>query len=510
VLSSTDVSGGGNPVLAARGLVRAFPGTLALAGVDIELHSGSVHGLVGHNGAGKSTLVKILTGVDAPDAGFIEADGERVVIDGPRTARAHGIAVTYQDGNYITGIEAREFIYVGNGFPRRHGHIDTRRMTRECDELSESLDIPTWVWRRRMADIPGALRKMIAIAKALHSGAKTIILDEPTSGLPRAEVEEVLRLVTVLRQRGIALLYVTHRLEEIEAVADVVTVMRKGEVVASTPTAASTREQLVELIGGRTKASSERVRDAGVASDREAALELRWGQGATRGFDVRRGEIVGLTGPDEPAVQALLRCSVGLSAAGGVALRRAGRSFRPGKPARAMRQGVVYISSDRLSEGGIGDFSLGRNLTLSSLSRHVRRGKLGIVDTARERRAAEELSERVGVISSGIDQPFAQLSGGNQQKALVGRAIEAGAEAIVIDSPTVGVDVGARAEIYELLKQVADGGRAVLVGSSDVDELAELCDRVVVLRDELVSVLGEESVTRERIRAAYFGTGEDQ
>jgi ABC-type sugar transport system ATPase subunit len=498
------------PLLAAKGLVRAFPGTLALAGVDVAIHPGSVHGLVGHNGAGKSTLVKILTGVDQPDAGTIESQGTRVVLDGPRAARRHGIAVTYQDGNYIPGIEAREFIYVGNGFPRRHGRVDTHRMDRECGELSAALEIPAWVWRRRLADLPGAARKMVAIAKALHVGAKTIILDEPTSGLPRAEVDQVLRLVLVLRDRGIGLLYVTHRLEEIEAVTNEVSVMRKGEVVAHLSTSATRRQQLVELIGGRADAAHTRMRAAGREHAQRPALELRWGDGPRRGFDVARGEVVGLTGPDETAVQGMLRCSVGLSAGSGVALRREGKAFRPSKPAKAMHRGVIYISADRLGEGGIPNFSLGRNLTLSSLRRHVRRGGLGIVNTAHERRAAQAISERVGVISHGIDQPFGELSGGNQQKALVGRAIEAGAETIVIDSPTVGVDVGARVEIYRLLQSVADDGHAVLVGSSDVDELADLCDRVVVLRDELVSVLHGEDATRERIRAAYFGTGEEQ
>jgi ABC-type sugar transport system ATPase subunit len=284
--------------------------------------------------------------------------------------------------------------------------------------------------------------------------------------------------------------------------------MRKGEIVAHLPTSATKREQLVELIGGRADGARAHVRGAGRERGLQAALELRWGDGPRRGFDVGRGEVVGLTGPDESAVQGILRCSVGLSAGSGVALRREGSPFKPSKPAKAMRRGVVYISPDRLAEGGIRDLSLGRNLTLSSLRRHVRRGGLGIVNTAHERQAATEISERVGVISHGIDQPFGQLSGGNQQKALVGRAIEAGAETIVIDSPTVGVDVGARAEIYRLLQDVADEGRAVLVGSSDVDELADLCDRVVVLRDELVSVLEGEDATRERIRAAYFGTGE--
>jgi ribose transport system ATP-binding protein len=492
------------PLLRCRGLVRAFPGTLALAGVDLTVRAGEVHGLVGHNGAGKSTLVRILTGADRADEGTIEWHGRAVELHGPRDAAELGIAVAYQDGNLVGGVEARNFLYLGTGFPRRHGTVDKRQVARDCERLSEQLDLPREIWGRKIAELPGAMKKMVAIAKAIHLGAELIILDEPTSGLPAGEIGEVVALVERLRDQGVGILYVSHRLEEIMALASEVTVFRRGHVVANLRAEETSADNLVDLIGGegasQAKHSGRRRTPSG-----EPALKLVWGGADEQGFEVRPGEVLGLTGPAEDVVHRLLRRVVGILPRGRVRVERGGAPFRAANPSAAMSQGVAYLSSDRLTEGGIADFTLGRNLTLSSLGRFAG-FPLGTVKTSRERAAATETAGRLGVVSHGIDQLFAQLSGGNQQKALLGRALATGADTFLIDSPTVGVDVGARAEIYALLGELADQGRALLIASSDADELALACDRVVALRDGVIREVPPGEMSEEAIRAAYFGT----
>ena len=492
------------PLLRCRGLVRAFPGTLALSGVDLTVRAGEVHGLVGHNGAGKSTLVRILSGADRADSGTIEWHGREVDLHSPKAAGDLGIAVAYQDGNLVVGVEACDFLYLGSGFPRRRGAVDRRQMTRDCEALSEQLDLPREIWRRRVADLPGAMKKMLVIAKAVHGGAELIILDEPTSGLPADEIHEVIGLVERLRANGVGILYVTHRLEEIMVLASEVTVFRRGKVVASLETEQTSANKLVGLIGGAGAGAADRSlqrRESSAAP----VLSLAWGAEPGQSFEVRPGEVLGLTGPAEDVVHRLLRRVVGIEPRGRIRVTRAGKPFRAANPHAAVAQGVAYLSSDRLVEGGIADFSLGRNLTLSSLGKYAG-FPLGTISTSRERQAATETAGRLNVVSHGIDQPFAQLSGGNQQKALLGRALATGADTFLIDSPTVGVDVGARAEIYKLLRELAEQDRALLIASSDADELALVCDRVVALRDGLVREVPAAQMSEDSIRAAYFGT----
>ena len=479
----------GAALLALRGIRKVYPGVVALDEVDFELRAGEVHGLVGENGAGKSTLLKIIGAVERPDAGTIEFDGRTIQLTSPHAAQAAGIRVIHQEFNLFPALSVAENIALDH-LPNRRGWVDRRAIRAQAGaalaRLGVVLPLETRVDRLGVAD-----QQLTEIARALSAQARVLVMDEPTAALTEHEIEALFRIVRGLRREGVGVIFVSHRMEEVLALSDRVTVMRDGRVVGET--AQPTRDQIIRLMVGRDV--SELYPDTG-AEVGPAVLEVEGlsvaGRFADLSLAVKRGEIVGLAG-----VVGAGRTSVGLTLFGllrptGGQIRLEGEPVTPRTAREAVKLGIGYVPEDRKALGLVLMLSIRHNEThpiLPSLSR------LGWINQRRERATVEERIAQLEVKAPSIDAKVLNLSGGNQQKVLLGKWLEIKPRLLILDEPTRGVDVGAKAEIYQIIADLAKGGVAILLISSDLPELLGLSDRVVVLRE------GRQLATLDRAEA---------
>jgi rhamnose transport system ATP-binding protein len=492
------------PVLQLRGVSRRFAGVQALEDVDLDLAAGEVHALVGENGAGKSTLVKILAGVHRPDAGTIRLGGEEVDLDGPAAARDRGIAVIHQQPNLFPDLDVAENVFVGR-LPRgRLGRIDWREARAATERLLARLGVVLRV-TTPVRGLPVADQQLVEIVKALSIDARVLVMDEPTAALSGREVERLFASVRQLRLDGVAVLFVNHRLEEVFALCDRITVLRDGRRVITAPIADLTPAETIRHMVGRRVDSlypKEPV-DAG-----EVALQVR---GLTRsgvfrdiGFDVRRGEIVALAGLVGAGRTEVARALFGIDRAdsGDVLVR--GRRVEIASPAGAMRAGLAYVPEDRHHQGLVLGFSIAANISLPVLSRLTRAG--GVIDAGRERSLARDYAERLQVRATGVEQPVADLSGGNQQKVVIAKWLATRPDVLILDEPTRGIDVGAKAEVHRIISRLAADGLAILLISSELPEVIGMADRVVVFHEgRVAATLPRADATEERIMAAATG-----
>ncbi len=473
----------GEPLLQMRGIVKTFPGVRALDGVDLVVRPGEVHCLLGQNGAGKSTLIKVLAGAHRPDEGEISWRGRPVVLSTPDTAISLGISTIYQELDLVPGLSVAENIFLGHelsnaGLLRRG---DTRRAARA---LLARLGHPEIRVDREVGTLPASGQQIVSMARALSHDTRLIVMDEPSAALDQQEVQALFGVIRELTGQGIAVVYISHRLEEIRAVGDRVTVLKDGRTVATdlvareTPTA-----DLIRLMTGRDIEYVFPVRPY-PASGAPVVLEVE-GLGLARtfadvSFEVRAGEIVGLAGLVGSGRSEILESVYGARkpSAGRVAVD--GRRLRAGSVGAAVRAGVGLAPEERKSQGLLLDQSVYRNITMSSLSRFAR---LGFLDDRAERAAALELTRSLDVRPTGVERPVRTLSGGNQQKVVLARWLLRDCRVLLLDEPTRGVDVGARSEIYALIRSLAARGVAVVVVSSEMEEVLGLADRVLVVRE---------------------------
>ncbi len=482
--------------LAATRLAKAFAGVRALDGVDFDVAAGEIHALVGENGAGKSTLVKILGGALRPDAGDVRLDGAPLPLGDPLAVRRRGVSLVYQELALVPHLSVADNVFLG----RERGWPCLRRveMARAVDAVLADLgaDIDS-------AAPAGALsvghQQIVEIARALATDAKVLILDEPTAALSPAEVARLFAVLRRLRARGLAIVFITHRLDEVLAIADRVTVLRDGRGVASAPAGALDRAQIVRWMVGREVTEA---RPARRSAPGPPVLEVRGLRSPPAVRDVsltvRAGEVVGLTGLVGAGRSSAALALVGARRAAGE-VRLDGRQVRFRSPAEAMAHGVVYVTEDRRARGLWPFLSVEANLTFAALGRLTR---FGLLVPARERATAAEAVRRFGIRAADLRLPVAALSGGNQQKVLLARFLVEPRRLVVLDEPTRGVDVGARAEVHALIDRLAGEGAAVLLVSSDLTEVLALCDPVVVMRDGCtVGTLPRADATPERLMA---------
>lgn len=496
------------PVLRMTGVTKAFAGVPALRGASIDVRPGEVHGLVGENGAGKSTLIKIL-------AGLYERDGGTVVIDGteterltPSDAHAAGIRFVHQELQLVPDMTVAENVWLGN--ERSAGGVLRGRAMRArvTEVLHDVLGIdlsPT----RLVRDLGPAERKLVQVARALvDDNARVIVFDEPTAPLASAEAEQLLGIIGRLRERGISSLYISHYLGEVTRICDRVTVLRGGlDVGRLEAVGPDSGREMIRLMIGREiddlyPARRPPVTAAAVLSARGLGVGT-----VVHGVDLdaRPGEIVGVTGLLGSGASELGEALVGLHRHTGE-LRLGERRFRPSSPAAALEAGVVLVPRDRRHDGVVLDFSVQQNLTLSTLSTDAR---AGLLDAPAARARADELSERLDIRPRDTTAQTRLLSGGNQQKVVLGRSLAAGARVIVLDEPTVGVDIGAKQEIYRLLAELAASGTAVVVVSTDPAEVLGLADRIVVLeRGRIAHEVSTDGLTLEHLSALVTGSGD--
>ncbi len=484
------------PLLAVENIRKSFGGTHALRDVSVAFRAGQVTALLGENGAGKSTLIKILAGV-------YERDGGRVLFAGEEVARPASlpIAFIHQDLGLIDWMSVTENICLTRGFGRRGGAFISWRRSRALADavlrrLAIDIDPDT-----RVKHLGRAERSLVAIARALTTDAQVIVLDEPTASLPAGEAETVLAAIRALRQEGRAIVYVSHRLQEVFAVANHITVLRDGAVVGDGPASGMDRDGVVGLIAGA--AAREEFRRATPAGG-EVALELRAarvGEVGPLSLDVRRGEIVGLVGLRGAGQEAVGRALFGLMPIDAGELRVRGTAVRFSGPAAAMRGGVHFASGDRGGESVVPLLSVSENLFLNPAAGG--RGTFAALGPRAEKAAARRLGERVGLRPNLPSIPIAWLSGGNQQKAVIGRWLHLRGPVLVLEDPTAGVDVGARTDIYHLLNEANAAGVAVVVITSDFEEAANICDRAFVFyRGRVNAEIPAERLTMEGLLAA--------
>jgi len=486
-------------LLRMSGIVKSFPGALALAGVDLEVRAGEVHCLLGQNGAGKSTLIKVLSGVHQPDEGTIVWDGERTTLSSPAQALRRGMATIYQELDLVPELTVAENIFLGHELSTG-GFSQRRAMTRRTSDLMSRLGHPEIRPGRLVGDLSPAAQQIVSMARALSHDIRLLVLDEPSAVLDQEEVGNLFRVIRGLTAQGVAVVYISHRLEEIRQIGDRLTVLKDGRTVATglavetTPTA-----DLIRLMTGRSIEYVFPPRSRGPLG--EPMLEVEGlalpGVFADVSFTVRAGEILGLAGLVGAGRSEIIETVYGGRRAGSGTVRVAGQRLRRGSVAAAVSAGVGLCPEERKSQGLLLDEAVYRNITMASLDRFAR---AGFLDSAEERRRADELAERLDVRPRRTTQAARTLSGGNQQKVLLARWLLRDCRVLLLDEPTRGVDVGARTEIYGLIRALADSGVAVVVVSSEVEEVLGLADRVLVVREgEVVHEAPAEELDESKV-----------
>jgi ribose transport system ATP-binding protein len=491
------------PPLAVEGISKRFPGVQALRGVSLDCRAGEVHALVGENGAGKSTLMRILAGVHRPDEGVIRIGGRPATLASPAEARRLGIAMVYQDTRLVPDLDVAQNVYLG-GEPG--GVLVDYRGIRESAvalirRLGESIDV-----RRPVRELAVAERQIVEIARALSVAARILILDEPTSALTPPEVARLFAILREVRVAGTAVVFISHRLPEVFAIADRITVLKDGELVGSVPSAGTTPDAVVSMMVGRALSVAFPPRNAAPGAVVLAAEGLAAaGLAEPASFAVRSGEILGLGGITGSGQQALARALFGLEpASGGLTLD--GKPVAVRRPADAIASGIVYLPADRRGEGMFLPHSIRENIALPHIADWAR---LGVLDLPRERQAVAREIETLAIRTPSAEQPVGLLSGGNQQKVAFARWLLASPRLCIFDEPTQGVDVGTKMEIYRIIRGIAARGIAVIVISADVLELIGLSDRIlVVARGHIVDEVPGGAATEERIVGRAVGAGE--
>ena len=507
------------PLLRVERVTKSFPGVLALQDVSLEVHPGEVLGLVGENGAGKSTLMTILSGVYQPDSGEIVFDGKPVMLHSPRQAQDLGISIIYQEFNLMPNLSVEENVFVGRE-PNSGKFVRWRQLRKQTTDLLDQLGVrlnPGAIVRT----LSVAEQQMVEIAKALSLNARLVIMDEPTSALTDTEVTALFEIIRGLKERGLAVIYISHRLEEIFTICDRVTVLRDGQLAGDLPIAQATPDRIVRLMVGRPLMDLFRPEEAErrleILADRSPApvLEVR-GLGSTGtaqdpsaivlqdiSFSVRPGEIVGLAGLVGSGRTEIARAIFGADEYDYGEIVVAGQPIRIRSPREAIQLGIGLVPEDRKLQALVLSLAIRENLSLSLLERLSR---FGVVRLAAERALARRMVDALRVRTPSIEQKVLNLSGGNQQKVVIAKWLALHPKILIMDEPTRGIDIGAKAEVHGLMHQLAADGVAILMISSELPEIIHMSDRIVVMRQgRIAGELARADATQEAVMALATG-----
>lgn len=475
------------PLLTMSGITKSFPGVRALDGVDLEVQAGEVHCLLGQNGAGKSTLIKVLAGAHQPDDGEITWRGTPAVLKSPITAMRLGIATIYQELDLVQGLSVAENVFLGHEPTSAGFVVRTREGRTAAAALLQRLGHPEIDPARAVGELSAAQQQIVSMARALSHDVRLIVMDEPSAALDPDEVDNLFRIVASLTADGVAVVYISHRLEEIRRIGDRVTVLKDGRAVAvGLPAESTPTRDIVALMTGRNVEYVFPPRPDSAPDAARAAPVLtveglsRKGEFDPVDLELRPGEIVGLAGLVGSGRSEILETIYGARKATAGRVTVAGRQLRPGSVRAAVAAGIGLAPEERKAQALLMLESVTRNVSVSSMSRFSR---AGWVDRGAERKAARAATRELSLRPDNPDTPVRTLSGGNQQKAVLARWLLRGCRVLLLDEPTRGVDVGARAELYAVIRRLADEGLAVLLVSSEVPEVLGLADRVLVLRE---------------------------
>jgi len=487
----------GEYIVEMQGIVKRFPGVLALNDVQFKLRPGTVHSLMGENGAGKSTLMKILAGVYTLDEGQIFVDGKPVKIENPRDGLANGISMIHQELLFVPELTAAENIFLGREIRTKSGLVSKKAMIQAAQEVFDRWHInidPA----AQMKNLSVAQAQMVEIAKAIAFGSKIIIMDEPTSAITEREVARLHDIIRQLREAGTAIIYITHKMDEVFAISDELTVFRDGTWVATEPAAKMDRNGLISLMVGRELTQLFPKMEAEIG---EVVLEV---EGLNRGrqvkdvsFQVRRGEILGFAGLMGSGRTEVLETVFGIHAAESGTIKVKGKQVKIREPHQAIAAGIGLLTEDRKKTGIMGVLSVRDNMSMAAMGRFTRGGILRKAEIDRE---CEAQRQALALKTPSLNQQIQNLSGGNQQKVLLSRWLLTDPDILIIDEPTRGIDVGAKSEIHRLMSSLAQQGKAIIMVSSEMPEILGMSDRVVVMCEgRLVGEVSRAEATQENI-----------
>ena len=484
-------------LLEMRNISKSFPGVKALNGFSIDLKAGEVHALVGENGAGKSTLIKTLYGIHQPDGGEIVIDGVPTKINGPADALSKGIGVVFQELSVCPHLDIANNIFLGC-IKNKHGVIDDRFAHEEAARLMEEavgLRIPS---DTPMKDLSIADQQMVEITKVTSKGCRIVVFDEPTSSLTENEIERLFKIIFALKKKGVGIIYMSHRLEELPVIADRITVMRDGTRVKTMDYKDTNDNEIISLMVGRELSNIYPTYKRTIGEVVFEADNIRQGTKLdVKHLDVRKGEILGIAGLVGAGRTETLRALFGADDADEKHVKIEGKEYTFNNPSEAIAAGFVYMTENRKFDGAALGLSVEENITMASLRKFSKRGRM---QEAKAKSNAQEYCKKLNIRTPSIDQKVMNLSGGNQQKVIIGKWLTRTAKVMVFDEPTRGIDVGAKYEIYSLMNDLSDQGIAIIMISSDLPEILGISDRVAVFKDgRVTAVLDRKDADSETI-----------
>jgi rhamnose transport system ATP-binding protein len=509
--SVTEIAGtdARTPILKLTGVSKVFPGVKALDGIDFDITEGEVHALLGENGAGKSTLIKILSGVYQPDGGAIELDGAPATFATPQEAQKSGIATIYQELLLFPDLTVAENIFMGHAPRNRFGAIDWPQLRKKARKLLASLDIHDLDVNKEVGALTIGNRQRVEIAKALSHDARILIMDEPTAALTEHDVKRLFGIVRLLRDRGVAVIYISHRLEEVFLLADRVTVLRDGVFVATKPVADTDHGDLIHMMVGRR---IEALFPKGESKIGDVVLEAenieRPPNTKNISMKLRAGEILGFAGLVGSGRTEFAQVLFGITPAKSGKISIDGKTVTIGSPGDAKALGIAYVPEDRGRHGLIKPMQLVENISMAVLKGISKRSFL---NRPAERELAEENIKKFSIRASGIEQVAGKLSGGNQQKVVLSKWLATEPRILIMDEPTRGIDVGAKAEIHRLMGELARAGMAIIMISSELPEIMGMSDRILVMRGgSIVMEVDRADATQTDIASAMMSDAQSE
>ena len=495
-----------DPLLSLSRVTKSFPGVRALSNVSLNLYAGKVTALVGENGAGKSTVVKILTGIYQPDEGEVQIDGKHVRFPAPQSAESAGVTAIHQETVLFDELSVAENIFLGHAPKGRFGLIDTALMTSRANEILSGIGAKIDP-NATLKDLGTANKHLVAIARALSIDARVVIMDEPTAALSQKEIEELYELVERLKAQGKAILFISHKFDEIFRIADFYTVYRDGQIVGEGPISEVSEPQLVKMMVGRDVSQIFPEREHKIGAE---VLDVTGYEHPTEfadiGFTLRRGEILGFYGLVGAGRSELMQALFGITRPIGGKVKIDGAPVTIRSPADAVDCGIVYVPEDRGKQGTIGALPIFQNVTLPSLAQTSRNG---FIKLANELKLAREYTERLDLRAASLDTRVGNLSGGNQQKVVIAKWLATQPKVIILDEPTKGIDIGSKAAVHEFMAELAAQGLAIIMVSSEIPEIVGMSDRVVVMREgRIAAELVRAEITPESLVGHAAGVSE--